>query len=146
MDILTNADLLKPADKLKRFALKLTGNSFDADDLYQSTYLIMLEKIRNAEYFKNVEAYMFGVMKFEYLRMFIIKKKIYRKNCAFEDWMSSVVPEQESIATMIDVQKLIDRNPEYNQQMLYSFLSGETWPKLRKATKDFIYLTKQQVQ
>ena len=73
----THTDLIAETDCLRKFALRLTGNKADADDLLQSTFLRVLEK---STYFETGTS----LRKWSSKIMFNIFVTNYRRKTKFE--------------------------------------------------------------
>jgi len=120
---------------LNRFALKLTRNKPDADDLVQWTILAALEWVgRGNVFITNPRGWLGKVMYRQFLWRFARK---YHNQCEYMEQMKPTLPEQELIGLFGEVERQIQRHRPHNQEMLRKFIQGEDWPKLRQATKDF---------
>ena len=58
----THADLIAETDCLRKFALRLTHDKADADDLLQSTFLRVLEKSTYFETGTSLRKWAFKIM------------------------------------------------------------------------------------
>jgi len=115
----TQKALVAETIKLQRFALKLTRNKADADDLSQSTYLRAIEK---ADYFQdgtNLYAWTSKIM-------FNIFVTGYRRRARFETqydpepYLAAQVtaPEQEDRMNVLEVKKAIKNLSDEHRQII----------------------------
>lgn len=114
-----NKDLLKETDHLKKFALKLTKNQFDAEDLLQSTLLRAFEKKHMFIDGSNLFAWTSKIM----YNLFVSS---YRRKSKFESQYDpepyinneSIEPAQEKRVEYIRVRNAINSLSEDQQKVL----------------------------
>ena len=70
-----NHKLLSINNQLKGFALSLTSNRYDAEDLMQDTYLRALKSSDKYEEYNNFKSWMFTIMKNTFINYYRKKKR-----------------------------------------------------------------------
>lgn len=115
----TQKALMAETIKLQRFALKLTRNKADADDLSQSTYLRAIEK---ADYFKdgtNLFAWtskiMFNIFATDYRRRMRFESQYDPESCID---MQATNPEQNQHMEMMDVTRALESMSDEHRQII----------------------------
>ncbi len=114
-----NATLIEESVKLRKFALRLTHNASDADDLLQATLLRALEKRDMFEtgtsLFKWTSKIMFNLFVSEYRR-----KSRFETQYDPESYINSlsVRPQQESVSDLKTVSHAMKQLSQEHQEIL----------------------------
>lgn len=112
-------ELVKEMGNLRKFALRLTGNASDADDLLQSTVLRAMEKQDyfepGTQLFKWTSKIMFNLFVSDYRR-----KKKFETRYDPENFLStaSIEPVQEAKAELRTVREAMASLSEEHQEIL----------------------------
>ena len=129
--------LLDRLPSLNRYALYLTKNRDDAQDLVQITVLTAIERIRkDGLHVENPAPYMSKMMYWLWVKNFVIKREKQRA-VEYEDYMGSEPPQQNYGLLTAKLSEIINAHKPHNKNLLLRFLEGEDWPKMYKATRDF---------
>jgi len=116
----TETDLVKEMPNLSKFAMRLTRNQADAEDLVQATLLKALEK---SDYFED------GTSLFKWTSkiMFNTFASMYRRKTKFETQYDpqasidkqSIAATQEDHVDLLTAQELIRRLSSEHQEIIY---------------------------
>lgn len=114
-----NKSLVKESDNLRKFALRLTRNVSDADDLLQATLLRALEKREMFETDSNLFKWTSKIM----FNLFVSE---YRRKSRFETQYTpdpyieslSVQPSQEASVDLKTVQRAMDQLTDDRKEIL----------------------------
>lgn len=118
--------LVGEMDHLRRFALRLTGNKSDADDLLQSTVLRALENQDRFETGTNLFRWSSKIM----FNLFVSG---YRRRTKFETQFDpetyldkqSVAPQQETLADLGTVRRAMNQlSPDHRQMLMLVCVNG----------------------
>ncbi len=129
-----NFGLISLEDNLEKFALSLTMNKEDANDLRQETYL---KALNNRDKFKdhvNFKAWIFTIMKNIFIndyRRSRIKQKYNDSSKAdfiFNEKVDQLAPD--SALNMKEMNKKIDRLDEHFKKPFKMFLSGYKYKEI----------------
>lgn len=131
----TNQELLCERDSLYRFALRLTRNQSEADDLLQSTLLRALEK---KDYFQDGSNLFSWTSKI----MFNIFAGQYRRKKKFETQydpqhyidQASIVPSQEVVVDLAKVKECMkDLSKEHREILVMVCIRGLRYEEVSEA-------------
>jgi len=131
-----NYMLTTKQEDLKKFAMTLTGNVPDADDLVQETCLKALSK---KDYFlnspKNLVGWLFTIMKNlfinQYRRAAYTRKVNYDKNPSMStNFTKTSESSPESDYTMKEIQEKLNNLDDKHQKPLKMFLSGYKYQEI----------------
>jgi RNA polymerase sigma-70 factor (ECF subfamily) len=131
----TEQALIKQADGLKRFALKLTRNDSDADDLTQSTLLRAIEKSHMFEPGTNLFSWTSKIMYNQFVSG-------YRRRVKFETQYdpdtyidrTSVSPVQDELLEFKEVEGAMDSlTPEHREILTMVCLDGMQYAEVAEA-------------
>ncbi len=131
----TQADLVKEMDNLHKFALRLTRNASDADDLLQSTVLRALEK-------KHMFEADTSLFKWSSKMMFNLFVSDYRKKTRFETQydpdeyinMEYVEADQEDKAELRCVQDAMETlSPDHKNILVMVCVKGMRYEEVAEA-------------
>ncbi|HTK84742.1 MAG TPA: sigma-70 family RNA polymerase sigma factor [Patescibacteria group bacterium] len=118
--------LVAEMDHLRRFALRLTGNKSDADDLLQSTVLRALENRERFETGTNLFRWSSKIM----FNLFVSG---YRRRTKFETQFDPdkymdrqcVAPQQDTLADLENVRRAMERlSPDHREILLLVCVNG----------------------
>ena len=116
-------DVVDGMPYLNRYALKLTRNKADADDLVMETILLMLEKINEGNfYIERPKPYMAKVM---YYR-FVSKYNARKNTVEFEDYMVQSPPDQDYFMAVRAAERNVETKPLTEKKILTAFLKGQS--------------------
>lgn len=126
----THHALLQETGKLQKFALRLTKNSADADDLVQSTYLRALEKGASFQDGTNLFGWTSKIM-------FNLFATDYRRRMKFDtnhDLEAQLVqPMQELNAELSKVKRAIVKlNPDHQDMLVMICVQGMNYKEVSK--------------
>ncbi|NBC82183.1 MAG: sigma-70 family RNA polymerase sigma factor [Bacteroidetes bacterium] len=131
-----NYMLINKQDDLKKFAMSLTSNVVEAEDLVQETCLKALSK---KDYFlrqpKNLVGWLFTIMKNifinQYRRAVNHKKVNYDKNSSMSaNFTKTTQLNPESDYTMKEIQEKLNNLDEKHKTPLKMFLSGYKYQEI----------------
>jgi RNA polymerase sigma-70 factor (ECF subfamily) len=115
-----NAELIDQLDNLRKFALTLTGNIPDAEDLVNATVLRAIEKNEMFETGTDLHAWtskiMFNLFATQYRRRARLEEKV--EPVALVDNEELNTPQQETVVELSLVSKAIDRLSDEQRQIL----------------------------
>ena len=97
--------ILPHARSLLRFALRLTGNSFQAEDLVQETLLLAWRAFGQFEPGTNAHAWLFRIL----MNLFRQQKRKGRSSLATEPLAHAVQASQPSSQESVEVMQAFDR-------------------------------------
>mgnify|MGYP001063029040 CR=1 FL=1 len=107
-------DLLKLKENLKHFALSLTANSTEAEDLLQETFYKALKYREQYEDQTNLKAWAYTIMKNTFINNY---RRAVKQNTAFDTTkdlyflnlpQTSAFENAESLLSMTEIQRAID--------------------------------------
>ncbi len=132
--MLTETDMLKEVDGLKKFAVKLCGNTADADDLLQTTLLKALD---------NRDKYVNDGRAFSWLSRIMFNSYVtaYRRKTRFETQYdpepvllaAPINPDQEDKMMISEIQDAMQTlRPEYRQILMMVCAYGLSYDEVAK--------------
>lgn len=133
-DKLTDGALVEAIPYLNRYALMLTKNKFDADDLVSLTMVRSLEIIRNETVFiQKPKAWLSKIMWFQFLSNFIRKNKVQTGECQFIDYMGSV----PSGGTTVDINNIFQKRNQRDRSVIIGHIKGHTAKSMAEAMSGY---------
>lgn len=110
---------------LKRFALFLTRNSADADDLVGWTVLKAIEFLRvNTCPIEHPEAWLKKIAKRQFIERFCVKKKVDAGRCCYFENYGATEPNQETAAQAREVQMTVNQLEYVDGEIVRLHLCG----------------------
>jgi RNA polymerase sigma-70 factor (ECF subfamily) len=104
-------DLVALLPNLRAYALFLTGNRADADDLVQDTAVRLLAAVDRFEKGTNFKAWAFRVLRNRFLNEFVAKRRQTRPLHEIDDALASVFPDQMDGLELKDLVRQFMRLP-----------------------------------
>lgn len=110
---------------LNRYALFLTKNPHDAEDLVSMTIVRVLEKVRGENLcIRNPKAFLRLVMRQVFVREFYQKKRVV---CTYDDaYMAKVQPDQTAKASCAQIMRLVDEKPQPDKTIILDYVNGHS--------------------
>jgi len=107
---------------LNRYALMLTKNKADADDLVSMTVIKAIEIVRfNNQYISKPKPYLARIMRNTFISEFCRKKRTME---TMEDYSVSVAPRQENIVLLSEVRSRIEKLPYHDKRVITAHMDG----------------------
>jgi len=120
-----DSDIVDSVPYLNRYALKLTRNKSDADDLVSMTTLHMIEMVRVGDVsIAKPKSYMGRVMHNIFISQFCRKLKAHSE---YQEWNHSSNPRQENICFLNQVLTKASRLENPDKKIVQSFIDGQTF-------------------
>jgi RNA polymerase sigma factor (sigma-70 family) len=151
-----NYGLISLEDNLEKFALSLTSNKEDANDLTQETYLKALNNRDKFKDYVNFKAWVFTIMKNIFIndyRRSRIKQKYNdasRADFIFNEKVYQLAPD--AVLNMKEMNKKIERLDEHFKTPFRLFLAGYKYKEIAKnlglnigTVKSRIFLTRKKL-
>lgn len=153
-----NHDILSLRNNLKSFALGLTRDSSDADDLIQESYLKALLYKEKFEENTNMKAWMMTIMKNTFINTYRKEKRenTYRDNTVNDYFLNSSVRQgfdsTDSMLTSKEILGEIERLDSEFKEPFQLFTSGFKYKEIAEkleipigTVKSRIFLTRQKL-
>ena len=131
---MTDDDLVKAIPYLNRYALMLTKDKYDADDLVSLTLLRALEIIRKKNIFiKRPRSWLAKVMWFRFVSYFCRKNKVERGEHQLFDYMGAV----PCLGTILDIDRVFQANTKKDKSIIINHIKGYTAKSIATAMSGY---------